>query len=303
KNKALLKELSQLGQNSNDLHFKTRRSQPFSVQCAACLWRQTLSLYRNPSYSAVRLLFIILIALILGDLYSGVGSKRSKEEDILDAVGSMFTAITFLGVQNVTTVQPLASFEMSFFYREKAAGLYSPFAYAFGQIVGELPYILLQTLIYSVIVYAMMGFEWKTEKFFWFFFFMLFALLYSTILGMLTVIVTPNEQVAGLTSSVVLTIWVLFSGFIIPKTRISVYWRWCYYATPYGWSLNGLAASQFGDVRTELDNQQTVEEFMRSYFGYSHGSVGYVAAINAAIALLFGACYGFAINIFNFQKR
>lgn len=86
------------------------------------------------------------------------------------------------------------------------------------QVVIELPYLFVQTIIYGVIVYAMIGFEWTVTKFLWYLFFMYFTLLYFTLYGMMTVAVTPNHNIAGIVSSAFYAIWNLFSGFIIPKT-------------------------------------------------------------------------------------
>lgn len=86
------------------------------------------------------------------------------------------------------------------------------------QVVIELPHLLVQTLIYGIIVYAMIGFDWSPAKFFWYLFFMYFTLLYFTLYGMMTVAVTPNHNIAAIISSAFYAIWNLFSGFIIPKT-------------------------------------------------------------------------------------
>lgn len=90
------------------------------------------------------------------------------------------------------------------------------------QIVIELPYILVQTITYGVLVYAMMGFEWTFAKFLWYLFFMYFTLLYFTAYGMMSAAVTPNPQVASIASSAVYSMWNIFSGFIIPKTVSSI---------------------------------------------------------------------------------
>lgn len=49
-------------------------------------------------------------------------------------MGSMYAAVTFIGVQNAVSVQPVVSIERTVFYRERAAGMYSAFPYAFGQV-------------------------------------------------------------------------------------------------------------------------------------------------------------------------
>ena len=52
----------------------------------------------------------------------------------MNALGSMYTAVLFLGVQNSSSVQPVVAVERTVFYREKAAGMYSALPYAFSQV-------------------------------------------------------------------------------------------------------------------------------------------------------------------------
>ncbi|CDP04829.1 unnamed protein product [Coffea canephora] len=303
RNKALIKELSTPASDSKDLFFPTVYSQSFFSQFMACQWKQHLSYWRNPKYTAVRLIFTTFMALMFGTVFWNFGSKRRMRQDLHNAMGSMYAAVIFIGVQNAAAVQPVVAIERTFFYRERAAGMYSALSYAFGQIVIELPYVFVQTIIYGVIVYGMIGFEWTAAKFFWYLFFMYFTLLYTTY-GMMTIAVTPNQHIAAIVSSAFYNIWNLFSGFVIPKTRIPVWWRWYYYICPVAWTLYGLLASQFGDIKEEmLDTNVTVEEFIRGYYGFRHDFVGYVAIIIVGVATLFAFIFAFSIKVFNFQKR
>jgi len=45
----------------------------------------------------------------------------------------MYAAVILIGVMNCNSVQPVVSVERTVFYRERAAGMYSAFPYAFGQ--------------------------------------------------------------------------------------------------------------------------------------------------------------------------
>jgi hypothetical protein len=49
-------------------------------------------------------------------------------------MGSMYAAVLYIGVQNSGSVQPVVVVERTVFYRERAAGMYSAFPYAFGQV-------------------------------------------------------------------------------------------------------------------------------------------------------------------------
>lgn len=78
RNKALIAELSEPRPGSSDLHFTTQFSQPFFVQCRACLWKQRCSYWRNQPYTAVRFSFTTITALMLGSMFWDLGGKRWK---------------------------------------------------------------------------------------------------------------------------------------------------------------------------------------------------------------------------------
>ncbi|KAF7025963.1 hypothetical protein CFC21_038106 [Triticum aestivum] len=302
-NKNLIKELSTPPEGSNDLSFPTQYSQTFLTQCFACLWKQSQSYWRNPPYTAVKYFYTVVMALLFGTMFWGIGRKRQSQQDLFNAMGSMYASVLYMGVQNSATVQPVVAVERTVFYRERAAHMYSPLPYALGQVAIELPYIFVQSLIYGVIVYAMIGFEWTAVKLFWYLFFMFFTLSYYTFYGMMTVGLTPNYNIASVVSSAFYTMWNLFSGFIIPRTRIPIWWRWYYWLCPVSWTLYGLVASQFGDVTERFDNGMLVSEFVEGYFGYHHDFLWAVSLVVASFAVLFAFLFGLSIKLFNWQKR
>ncbi|KAI4316280.1 hypothetical protein L6164_024275 [Bauhinia variegata] len=303
RNKQLIEELSVPHQDSKDLYFANQHSQTYFTQCIACLWKQHLSYWRNTSYTAVRLLFTTIIASLFGVIFWNIGLNRKREQDLFNAMGSMYAAVIFIGVQNGCSVQPIIAVERTVFYRERAAGMYSALPYAMAQVIIELPHILVEALIYGVIVYAMMGFEWTISKFFWFLYFTYFSFLYFTFYGMMTMAITPSPHVGGILSTAFYAMWNLFSGFVIPLSRIPIWWKWYYWICPVAWTLNGLLASQYGDVKEKLESGQTIEEFVRSYFGFKHELVGLVAVVVAGFAAFFALIFAFGIKALNFQKR
>jgi hypothetical protein len=76
RNKTLIKELSTPPEGSSDLSFPTEYSQTFLTQCFACLWKQSMSYWRNPPYTAVKYFYTTVIALLFGTMFWGVGRKR-----------------------------------------------------------------------------------------------------------------------------------------------------------------------------------------------------------------------------------
>ncbi|KAL1829193.1 hypothetical protein ACET3Z_007605 [Daucus carota] len=305
RNKALIKELSTPRPGSSDLSFPTQYSQSFIVQCVACLWKQRCSYWRNTSYTAVRFLFTTAIALIFGSMFWDLGSKMNTRQDLFNAMGSMYAACLFLGVQNASSVQPVVAVERTVFYRERAAGMYSAVPYAFAQVLVEIPYVFCQAVAYGLIVYAMIGFKWTAVKFLWYLFFMFFTFMYFTLYGMMTVAVTPNADVAAIIAAAFYGIWNLFSGYIVPRPSMPQWWRWYSWLCPVAYTLYGLIASQFGDIddKTLTDTNQTVKKFIEDYFGFEHDNVWAVALAVVGFTLLFAVTFAFSIKSFNFQRR
>ncbi|TVU42417.1 hypothetical protein EJB05_08821, partial [Eragrostis curvula] len=303
RNKALIKELSQPAPGSSDLHFPSKYSRSSFTQCVACLWKQRQSYWRNPPYNTVRFFFTTIIALLLGTIFWDLGGKVETSQDLVNAMGSIYVAVLFIGVLNCQSVQPVVAVERTVFYRERAAGMYSAFPYAFGQVVIELPYALVQSILYGVIVYAMIGFEWTVAKFFWYLFFAYFTLLYFTFYGMMAVGLTPNYNIAAIVSSAFYTIWNLFSGFIIPRPKMPIWWRWYSWICPVAWTLYGLVVSQYGDVMTPMNDGKSVKMYVEDNFGFKHSWLGYVATVVVAFGVLFAALFGFAIMKLNYHKR
>ncbi|KFK42381.1 hypothetical protein AALP_AA2G248800 [Arabis alpina] len=308
RNKALVKELSVPPAGASDLYFATQYSQNTWGQFKSCLWKQWWTYWRSPDYNLVRFIFTLATSLLIGTVFWQIGGKRDNAGDLTMVIGALYAAIIFVGINNCSTVQPMVAVERTVFYREKAAGMYSAMPYAFSQVICELPYVLIQTTYYSLIVYAMVGFEWKAAKFFWFLFVSYFTFLYWTYYGMMTVSLTPNQQVASIFASAFYGIFNLFSGFFIPKPKIPKWWIWYYWICPVAWTVYGLIVSQYGDVETNIKvlggpSELTVKKYIEDHYGFKSDFMGPVAAVLIGFTVFFAFIFAFCIRTLNFQTR
>ncbi|GJN04172.1 hypothetical protein PR202_ga21696 [Eleusine coracana subsp. coracana] len=204
-------------------------------------------------------------------------------------------------------LQPVVAMERVVLYREKAAGMYSTMAYAIAQVSIELPYMFVQVLMFSAIVYPMIGFQLTAAKFFWFVMYMVMGFMYYTLLGMMTVALTPNIEITMGLSFLIFIFWNVFSGFILAREMIPVWWRWVYWADPAAWTVYGLMFSQLGD-RTELIRvpglgEQTVREFLEAYLGLQDRYFELVTCLHLAVIALFAFLFFLAIKHLKFQRR
>ncbi|KAJ7971515.1 Pleiotropic drug resistance ABC transporter [Quillaja saponaria] len=307
RNQELIKELSTPAPGSKDLYFPTKFSQSFFVQCKACFWKMHWSYWRNPQYNAIRFFLTITIGLLFGVIFWKKGKKTEKQQDLLNLFGAMYSAVLFLGATNANAVQSVVAIERTVFYRERAAGMYSAIPYAFSQVAIETIYTAIQTVIYTLLLYSMIGFEWKAGKFFSFYYYIAMCFIYFTLYGMMIVALTPGPMFAAIVMSFFLSFWNLFSGFLIPRPQIPIWWRWYYWASPVAWTLYGLVTSQVGDKNALLEipgaPSKSIKDYLKDSFGFDYNFLPGVAAAHIGWALLFIFVFAYGIKYLNFQRR
>lgn len=165
---ASIKRLSVPLPGSLPLKFSTLYSEDAFSQFLICFQKQNLVYWRNPEYNAVRILFTLAMSLIIGTVYWNIGAIRfmliftlvdvgraislcvsqqawkdklinlsilrdTTTQNLFAVLGALYSTCVFLGIGNASSVQPVISIERTVFYRERAAGMYSPYPYALAQ--------------------------------------------------------------------------------------------------------------------------------------------------------------------------
>ncbi|KAL0555361.1 hypothetical protein IC582_009305 [Cucumis melo] len=307
RNQELIMELSTPAPGSKDLHFPTEYSQSFFFQCRACFWKQHRSYWRHTQYNAIRFFITIVIGILFGLVFWKKGQILAKQQDVLNVMGAIYSAVIFLGATNASSVQSVVAIERTAFYREKAAGMYSALPYAFAQVAIETIYVFVQSIIYCLIIYSMIGFEWKLGKFLPFCYLVFMCFTYFALYGMMVVALTPNYHIAAIVMAFFVGFWNLFTGFLIPRPAIPVWWRWYYWANPVAWTIYGIVASQVGDkdslVQIPGIGSVRLKLFLKEGFGYEHDFIPVVVAAHFVWVLVFVFVFAYGIKFLNFQRR
>uniref|UniRef100_A0A0E0NFV8 ABC transporter domain-containing protein n=1 Tax=Oryza rufipogon TaxID=4529 RepID=A0A0E0NFV8_ORYRU len=131
---ALVKSLSKPALGTSDLHFPNT-TQRFGEQLKACIWKQCLSYWRSPSYNLVRIVFITISCIVFGALFWQQGDINhiNDQQGLFTILGCLYGTTLFTGINNCQSVMPFVSIERSIVYRERFAGMYSPWAYSLAQ--------------------------------------------------------------------------------------------------------------------------------------------------------------------------
>ncbi|KAM0823891.1 hypothetical protein ACQ4PT_070564 [Festuca glaucescens] len=235
-----------------------------------------------------------------------VNILRDSQQDLFNLLGATYAAVFFLGASNCFIVQPVVAIERTVFYREKAAGMYSPLSYALAQTSVEVIYNSLQGCLYTIIIYSMVGYEWKADKFLYFLFFIISSFNYFTLFGMMLVALTPSAMLANILTSFVMPLWNLFAGFLVVRMAIPIWWRWYYWADPVAWTIYGVVASQFGESAGTI-SVPAGASFGEEIPARCSGSAARFPWLHCARPLCLRDCLLLRVRLFhqvlNFQKR
>ncbi|KAK6122137.1 hypothetical protein DH2020_044127 [Rehmannia glutinosa] len=165
---ASIQTLSIPPENSEPLKFDSTYSKNALSQFRICLWKQNLVYWRSPAYNAERL--------------------RDSTQNLFVVLGALYASVMFLGVNNSSSVQPVISIERTVFYREKAAGMYSPFPFAFAQANFSVSPVYVSSV-------HLLHLLWNDGC--WSY--------------------THSKNLAAVVSSAFYRLWNLLSGFLVPK--------------------------------------------------------------------------------------
>eukprot|EP00897_Mesotaenium_endlicherianum_P003901 jgi/Mesen1/3539/ME000198S02743 len=218
----------------------------WSTMASVVIMRQYKTYWRNVSYSFGRMMFSVVLGLLLGSTYWQI--EYVTVPGLASRSGLIYIALIFVAIVNANV-----NAERPVYYREQAGNMYSSTLYNLSwvlEVSGGTPVVFCRTCASPRCSFApsaspWLGWPWTARHFvqFWFIFFEYAAGI--TFFGILLAMLTPNAETATIIIPVVITIWNIMSGFLIPKSEISTFWSWLYWLNPTRYALNSLTAIAF----------------------------------------------------------
>jgi len=223
----------------------------YKYQFWAVTRKHFLNYFRSPNYNLSRCMLSIVIAVIFGSVFAN-NTDLEDEVDVISRVAVMFITTVFIGVINLMSCLTVICTERDVFYRDQKSNMYTPVAFEVATFLAEIPYMFVATLLFCVPFYFILQYSAEAEKFFYYALFFFLNLAVMTFFGHFAVIFTPNQETAQIVASIFVSISNLFSGFLIKKGAMPIFWQFLYYVCPMHYALEGLIMSQFGDDDTQV---------------------------------------------------
>ncbi|KAG1708964.1 hypothetical protein DVH05_022596 [Phytophthora capsici] len=309
--------ISRPSPSTPEILFKKKRAAGNLTQAKFLIKRFFDMYWRTSSYNLTRFLISIMLGLVFAIAY--VGAEYSTYQGVNSGLGMVFMTQSYMAFIIFSSVVPVSIQERSSFYRERSAQTYNALWYFVGATLVEIPYCFVESLLFMVIYYPMVGFTGGME-FLAYWVNLSGLILLQAYLGQCLAYVAPNLEVASVFVILVNYIWVTFTGFNPPVASIPRGYRWLYHLTPNKYTYASLISIVFGDCPSGGDGNQlgckrmtgapptlrsgiTVSEYLEDTFSAKHSEIW----SNFAFVMLWIACLRIvsllALRFVNHQKR
>ncbi|KAI8981169.1 ABC-2 type transporter-domain-containing protein [Trametes punicea] len=221
----------------------TMYATPFWTQLRCVVVRNNLKLWRSPDYVFSRLFVHAFISLFVSLSFLQLGHSV---RDLQYRVFGIFWA-TILPAIVMSQLEPMWILSRLVFIREASSRVYSPYVFAIGQLIGEIPYSLLCAIVYWVLMVYPMGFGDGSAGVAGTFFQLLviiFVELFGVSLGQFIGAISPSMQVAPLFNPFIILVLGTFCGVTIPYPTLPSYWRWLYQLSPYTRLMSAIVSTE-----------------------------------------------------------
>ena len=149
------------------------RRPPWSRQLYFLSWRTFLSITRNPSDVAFRMLTFTWVGAFFGLIFYGIPSDASL---LWTRLNIEFMAAVFLMLFPYISMSLMVS-DRAFFLSDMSSRLYPPSVYFAAKSLVTLPFNILNAAVFALIVYGMAGLRDHSESIFRYLFLMVLASL------------------------------------------------------------------------------------------------------------------------------
>lgn len=162
--------------------------------------------------------------------------------------------------------------------KHKSYAMYHPSAFHIARVVTDIPIIVVQCSLYAIIVYFMMGFDPRPDKFFVFLSINVLATLCTTDLFRLLGNISPSIYVAFQLTGILLITLITYCGFSIPYNNMHPWLYWIYWIDPYAYAFKALFTNEMRGLTFPCEGQAGLVPYGPSYTDPTHQACAIVGA-------------------------
>ncbi|PHH61101.1 hypothetical protein CDD81_763 [Ophiocordyceps australis] len=228
-------------EKSNRLPKKSPLTVSFAAQIRACVIRQYQIIWGDKATFIIKQFSTIVQALIAGSLFYNASSTTAG---LFSKSGACFFALLFntlLSMSEVTdsfTGRPVLLKHKSFAY-------FHPAAFCIAQIAADIPVILFQVSIFSLILYFMVGLTSSASAFFTFWIIIIATTMCMTALFRAIGASFSTFDGASKVSGFIIAASFMYTGYMIQKPHMHPWFVWLFWIDPLAYAFDALLSNEF----------------------------------------------------------
>ncbi|KAJ2232407.1 ATP-binding cassette transporter snq2 [Coemansia sp. RSA 1722] len=239
-------------------HSRLRRRSPYTTtffyQLTRLFRREWEIFWGGQSVLIFKFIYNVAFAIIVGTLFLRLPDTSAGA---FTRGGLIFFALLF----NSLTAQaeiPKAITGREVVYKHKAFAMYHPAALSLAQTVVDIPFMVIQIIAFSCILYFATGLERTAGQFFIFVLYLFIGCLCLTAFFRLIGNVSPNVDVAHTLSGICLLFMILLVGYLQPPRSMHPWFKWIYWINPLAYGFKALMCNEFRNLRMQCTGANLV---------------------------------------------
>ncbi|XP_070587083.1 broad substrate specificity ATP-binding cassette transporter ABCG2-like isoform X2 [Erythrolamprus reginae] len=240
--KTELEKLSSKGETKETTSQKITYSTSFCHQMKWVSKRMFKNLIGNPQASIAQLLVTIFLGLIVGAIFFGV---TNDAKGLQNRIGAMFFMTTNQCFSSISAIE-LFVVEKKIFIHEYISGYYRISTYFFSKLMADLiPMRTLPSIIFTCIVYFMLGLKPTVEAFFTMMFTLMMVSYTATSMALAIATGQNVVAVANLLMTISFVFMIIFSGLLVNLTSVLPWLSWLQYFSIPRYGMTALQINEF----------------------------------------------------------
>ncbi|KAF4872164.1 Protein SNQ2 [Colletotrichum siamense] len=213
----------------------------FMTQVGACIQRQYQIIWGDKATFIITQVSTLVQALIAGSLFYNAPNNSGG---LFSKGGALFFALLFnslLSMSEVTnsfTGRPVLIKHKSFAY-------YHPAAFCIAQVAADIPVLIFQVSVFSVVLYFMVGLKLTASAFFTF-----WVVVFATTMCMTAMFRSIGASFstfdgASKASGFIVSATIMYCGYMIQKGQMHPWFVWLFWINPLAYAFDSLMSTEF----------------------------------------------------------
>ncbi|EIW69828.1 hypothetical protein TREMEDRAFT_43505 [Tremella mesenterica DSM 1558] len=211
--------------------------------------RQTTLKFQDTFGVSTGLATAIIIALIVGSVYFKLPKSASGA---FTRGGLLFLGLLFNALTSFSEL-PSQMMGRPVLYRQVGYRFYRPAAFAVAAVAADVPYNAGQIFLFSLILYFMGGLYSSGGAFFTFYLFVFTTFMVMAGFFRTLGVATKDYNIAARLASVLISLMVTYTGYMIPVFAMKRWLFWIYYLNPLSYGYEAIFANEFSRIDLTCD--------------------------------------------------